>query len=170
MKRAVMLLVVTSTVLALGGVAAAKPSPQRKAQSIAEGLIQSYLPSAPGQSGICDTKTQEGLFDKNKMYFASCATADGSLQIFAIVNASKGGLDTGSSYLLDRLVDLCGGKGAAFVAAVKGKFALIFTGTGDASSFGSAASIAQGLSGMLANQIKNVPGEVSAQACPPRGT
>ena len=165
MKALSAVLVAAITLFTFTGIAAAKTNPRDKAKANAEGFVQSYLPSAPGQPGICDMKTQEGFFDKNKMYLASCSTADGSLQIFSIVNATKGSLDEHSPYLEAQLNNFCGGAGSAYAAGVKGKFVNIFAGRGDAASSGSAASVAMGLQRQLADTIKNTAGQVAVKVC-----
>jgi hypothetical protein len=158
MRRLVACIVIALGVLtAGGGIAAAKKSnPRATAQSVGDQFIAAYLPSGPGQPGICDVRTQSGFFNKNNTYLASCATNDGSLQIFAIVNAKKGAsLAYNSPYVAAQLTMICNGGGSAYVAGVKGKFVEIYAGTG------AAVPVASGLRNQVADQVKNTPGHVS---------
>jgi hypothetical protein len=122
-----------------GGVAAATSSPRANAQATGEGFIATYLYASTHGGAlnngnllgeICGTKTQSGFFTKNSAYLASCESSDGTLQIFAIVNAKKGApLALNSPYLVARLHMLCIAGGAAYAEGVKGRYLHIFAGT-----------------------------------------
>jgi hypothetical protein len=157
MRRLLTCVVVTlGMLLVAGGVAVAKSNPRATAQSTGDQFIAAYLPSAPGQPGICDVKTQSGFFNKNNTYLASCATTDRSLQIFAFVNAKKGAsLAENSPYVAAQLTMICSGGGSVYAAGVKGKFVEIYAGTG------AAVPVASGLRDQLAGQVKNAAGHVS---------
>jgi hypothetical protein len=149
---------------AASGVAVAKSNPRATAKSAGDQFIAAYLPSAPGQPGICDVPGQSGFFNKNNTYFASCsATANGDLlQIYAFVNAKKGAsVAVNVPYVAAQLNLVCnGGGGSSYAAGVKGKFVELFAANGGY------VSIAKGLRDQVAGTVKNTPGHVSVdQPC-----
>jgi hypothetical protein len=122
-----------------GGVAAATSSSRANAQATGDGFIATYLYGSTHGGAldngnllgeICGTKTQSGFFNRNSTYLASCESSDGTLQIFAIVNAKKGApLALNAPYLVARLHMFCIAGGAAYAEGVKGTYLQIFAGT-----------------------------------------
>jgi hypothetical protein len=139
------------------GIADAKSNSPATAKAVADGFINSLLPSAPGQSGICDTKTQSGFFAKNAAYLASCTTTDGSFQAFSIADAKndKAGLRANSPYLNTQLGTICA-TGHAYSTGVKQKFANIYAG-----SNADSAKVANDLTNLLGSQIKKAKGYIA---------
>ncbi len=159
MKQLVVGALVALATLALSsGVAVAKSSPQAKAQSAANRIINSYFPPGPGQSGVCAARTKSGLFNNGSNYLASCAVrlADGVLQVFVIVPVTNAAsLNAEPSYLRSQLDGMCKASGSAYVAGIKGRFLEVFAGAG------SQVTVANGLHEEIAARVANVPGHVS---------
>jgi hypothetical protein len=159
MRRALGALAATLLGLVLVAPAAGAVS-AKNAKAAAEGSVAAYLPSGPGQTGICDVKTQSGFFAKKHSYLSSCATTDGSFQYFFIANASKGGLNIKSPYLTAQLNTFCNGTGYAYAAGVRGKFLAVFAENGTGGG-----TIAKGLRDQLADQLSKYAGQRSTTLC-----
>jgi hypothetical protein len=85
------------------GVAGAKSNSQADAKAVAEGFIESFLPSEPGRLAICNAETHSGFFAKKASYLASCENSPpASFIAFSITNAKNGSLNTNSPYFKSR--------------------------------------------------------------------
>ncbi len=164
MKRSIALgALVLAILCASAGLAGAKTDPRAKAQSVAEQQVAGFLPSGPGQPGICDTKTfGDFIGSKKQIYLAACSSTDGTFRFFSIVNAVKGSLNipTTQAFLGGQLSDVCNNAGGTATAVgVKTKFVDIFAGSG------ASESIASGFANTLKDQVKKTAGYVSFKAC-----
>ena len=135
-------------------VAATTPNSPAAAQAAGDAFIESLIPSTGGQTGACDTKAQSGFFAKKASYLASCVSADGTLQVFSILDATNKSINTKSSYLKARLKTFCA-SGHAYASGVKRKFVNIYAGTG--AGQGQAAELLNTLSGQIQESAGFVP-------------
>jgi hypothetical protein len=154
--------VALGAVTVAGGAAAATSSPRANAQATGDGFIATYLYASTHGGALengnllgetCGTKTQSAFFNKHNTYLASCESSDGTLQIFAIVNAKKGApLAFNSPYLVAQLHVICKAGGAAYAEGVKGKYLHIFAGVNGS------GSTAKGLRDLRALGLQGVSG------------
>jgi hypothetical protein len=99
-------------------------------------------------------RTQSGFFAKKSSYLDSCATNDGTFQVFAIANAKSGSLNVNSPYVKSQLNTLCT-NGHAYSTGVKGVFATVYAGGNDDN-----ALVAQDVAQATGSQFSKAPGYV----------
>jgi hypothetical protein len=181
MRRLTAIIAVFGTVL-LPRVANAKRGPEDQAKATATELIASYIRPSNLGGGVafstCDRQTSTGFFHKRRAFLDSCArgfnTVNGGLgqpptvevpdlQVFVIVNVSKGSVPVDSPYLRTQLRAFCDvlGSGPAYSAAVSGKLQAVFAGVPRE------GVIPNALRDDFVGQIKNVvPGQVTTSETP----